>query len=71
MCERAGGKSTDRRHRFPPLVNARIQSWENPGMSAAVGGLGTVLPKLYRNVSAVKNDAEGVNNRWNIDCFRL
>ncbi|KAL0639433.1 hypothetical protein Q9L58_001461 [Maublancomyces gigas] len=53
--------------RFPPLLTARIQSYENPGMSAGAGVLHVPLPRIFSNVAAAKNGDHAGNQRWQLD----
>lgn len=55
------------RNRFPPYVIARIQSCQYPDMSAGVGFMPVPLPRLYMNVSAVKNGDLGDDQKWILD----
>lgn len=54
-------------NRLPPLVNARIQSYAIPEMSAGVGIMNAPLPMMYMNVAAVKNGMLGDDQRWRLD----
>lgn len=49
------------------MVYARIQSHENPGMSAAAGVLNVPLPRIFANVAAAKNGEHVQNQKWKLD----